>query len=59
MALLSYLWIDLHTLKHPMANEVGLMLLVNIGLGLFGNISLVGHAAGAIFGIFWWCLRKK
>lgn len=59
MALLSYLWIDLYTLRHPMANQIGIMLAINVGLWFFGNISLVGHAAGAIFGILWWYSRKN
>jgi membrane associated rhomboid family serine protease len=33
MALLSYLWIDLYTAKHPMANQILIMLVLNIGLG--------------------------
>ncbi len=59
MALLSYLYMDLQMTRHPMANQVLIMLLINVGLGLFGNISFVGHAAGAVFGIIWWYLHKK
>ena len=54
MALLSYLYMDMQSIRHPMANQILTMLLINVGLGLFGNISFVGHAAGAIFGIVWW-----
>lgn len=54
MALLSYLWLDLSRIKHPQANQILIMLILNIALGLTGNISFVGHAAGAIWGIIWW-----
>ncbi len=62
MALLSYLWIDLHTTRHPMANQILIMLVINILMGLSGNISFVGHAAGAVWGLIWWKFfrdRKK
>jgi rhomboid protease GluP len=59
MALLSYLWIDLYTIRHPMATQIGIMLIINILLWLSGNISFVGHAAGAVWGIVWWQMRKK
>lgn len=59
MALLAYLWIDLRTIRHPMAGQVGFMLLINILLWLSGNISFVWHAAGAVWGIIWWQMRKK
>ncbi len=58
MALLSYLYMDLQSTRSPMANQVLIMLLINVGLGLFGNISFVGHAAGAVFGILWWMMKK-
>lgn len=32
MALLSYLWIDLYTTRHPMASQILIMLIVNIGI---------------------------
>ena len=54
MALLSYLWIDLFTTKHPLANQILIMLIINIALWLSGNISFVGHASGAVFGLIWW-----
>lgn len=62
MALLSYLWIDLHTTRHPLANQILIMLVINILLGLSGNISFVGHAAGAVWWVIWWKFfrdRKK
>lgn len=59
MALLSYLWMDLSTQRHPMANQILIMLVINILLGLTGNISFVGHFFGAVFGALWWYLRKQ
>lgn len=41
MALLSYLWIDLHTTRHPMASQILIMLVINIGIGILPGISLV------------------
>lgn len=32
MALLSYLWIDLYTTRHPAASQILIMLLINIGI---------------------------
>ncbi len=58
-ALLAYLWIDLHTTRHPMANQLLFWLVVNIIIGFTGNISLVGHASGAVFGLIWWYFRKR
>jgi membrane associated rhomboid family serine protease len=49
MALLSYLWIDLYTTRHPMAPQILAMLAINIGIGLIPGISLVGHLSGAIW----------
>ncbi len=59
MALLSYLYMDLQTIRHPMTNQILIMLIINIGIGLIPGISLVGHAAGAVFGLFWWWVRKR
>lgn len=58
MALLSYLWIDLYTTRHPLANQILIMLALNILLGLSGNISFVGHFFGAVWGLVWWKLFK-
>lgn len=58
MALLSYLWIDLYTTRHPMANQILIMLVLNILLGLSGNISFVGHFFGAVWGLVWWKFFK-
>lgn len=59
MALLSYLYMNLQATRNPVANQVLIMLLINVGLGLFWNISFVGHAAGAVFGIMWWIWRRR
>ena len=59
MALLSYLWIDLYTTRHPMASQILVMLVINIAIGLTGNISFVGHFFGAVFGVIAWFFRKK
>jgi hypothetical protein len=32
MAILSYLWIDLYTTRHPMAPQILIMLAINIGI---------------------------
>lgn len=58
MALLSYLWIDLYTQRHPMTSQIFIMLIINIGIGLVPGISLVGHAAGALWGVIWWKFRN-
>lgn len=54
MALLSYLWIDLYTTRHPMANQILIMLVLNVLLWLSGGISFVGHFFGAVWGLVWW-----
>ncbi|MBS9783904.1 rhomboid family intramembrane serine protease [Candidatus Gracilibacteria bacterium] len=61
MALMSYIWVDLKDIHHPMKNQVGIMLAINIGIGLVPgwNISLFGHLFGAIAGVAWWYVRKK
>lgn len=58
MALLSYLWIDLYTTRHPLANQILIMLALNIFLGFSGNISFVGHFFGAVWGLVWWKFFK-
>lgn len=54
MALLSYLYMDLSRIHHPFANQILIMLIVNIALGFTGNISFIGHASGALWGFLWW-----
>lgn len=58
MALLSYLWIDLYTTRHPMASQILVMLAINIGVWLVPGISLVGHLFGAIWGLIWWAIFR-
>ena len=41
MALLSYLWIDLYTLRNPASNQILVMLVINILLGLSDRKSVV------------------
>ena len=59
MALLSYLWIDLYTTRHPMAPQVLAMLAINIGIGLIPGISLIWHLAGAIWWLVWWGIARN
>lgn len=59
MALLAYLFVDLWTIRHPSSGNLWFLLLLNIAIGFGTNISLVGHASGAVFGILWWYLTKK
>lgn len=58
MALLAYLWIDLYTTRHPMSNQILIMLAFNVGIGLMPGISLVWHLFGAIWGLVWWKFFK-
>ena len=58
MALLSYLWIDLYTTRHPMASQILVMLAINIGIWLVPGISLVGHLFWAIWGLIWWAIFR-
>ena len=58
MALLSYLWIDLHTTRHPLANQILIMLAFNVGIGLMPGISLIWHLFGAIWWLVWWKFFK-
>lgn len=58
MALLSYLYMDLQKRWNPSANQVLIMLVINVALGLSSDISFVGHAAGAVFGVVWWMYRR-
>lgn len=59
MALLSYLWIDLYKTRHPMADQILVMLVINVWIWLSPGISLVGHAAGAVFGLLWWWMKER
>ena len=59
MAILSYLWIDLYTTRHPMAPQILAMLAINIGIGLIPGISLIWHLSGAIWGLIWWGIARN
>lgn len=59
MALLSYLWIDLYTTRHPMASQILTMLVMNIAIWFIPGISLVGHLFGAIWWIIWWAIFRN
>lgn len=58
MALLSYLWVDLNNLRHPNANQILIMLVINIAIGLTPGISFAGHLAWAIWWFIWWKARS-
>ena len=58
MALLSYLWIDLYTLRNPNANQILIMLILNIAIGLTPGISFAWHFAGAVWWLIWWKFRR-
>jgi hypothetical protein len=51
MAVLAYIFLDLRSKRNPEYKSAGIFLLINIGIGFTGNISLTGHLSGAIFGI--------
>lgn len=59
MSILSYLWILLYTSGSSGTGEIGQLLIINIVIGFFPGISLVGHLAGAIWGILFWLLTKN
>lgn len=58
-ALLAYLCVDLYTIRHPQAQEMLILLIINIVIGLFAGISFVGHFFGAVWGVIWWFLLSK
>lgn len=58
MALLAYLFMDLRSIRHPMAGQLGIMLGINILIGFSSGISLTWHVAGAVFGYIWWLLMR-
>jgi membrane associated rhomboid family serine protease len=54
MAILSYYMLELRRIWHPDYKSAMLMLFINIAIGFTGNISFVGHLAGALWwGLFW------
>lgn len=59
MSLLSYLWLDLLSVRHPMTMQIGILLFVNIMIGFMHGISFIGHLFGAIGGVIWWIFRDR
>ena len=59
MSILSYLWIFLYTTGSSGTEEVWRLLIINIVIGLFPGISLVGHIAGAIWWALFWLITKN
>ncbi|MDD2487210.1 MAG: rhomboid family intramembrane serine protease [Candidatus Gracilibacteria bacterium] len=51
MAILGYYAMVLKKINHPEYRGAIFLLAINIGIGFTGNISLVGHLFGAIFGL--------
>lgn len=45
--------------RNPEEAKAGFVLIgINVALGLFSNVSLVGHAAGAVFGAAFWLAQR-
>lgn len=59
MAILAYVFMELKAQKNPEYRSAGVFLFINIAIGFTGNISLVGHLSGAIFGILFYYLRNE
>ncbi len=59
MAILAYIFLELRSRNNPEYRSAGVFLLINIVIGFSGNISLVGHLSGAIFGMVFYYLRNE
>jgi hypothetical protein len=59
MAILAYIFLELKAQRNPEYRSAGVFLLINIAIGFTGNISLVGHLSGAIFGMVFYYLRNE
>lgn len=59
MAVLSYIFLELRSRGNPEYTSAGVFLFINIAIGFTGNISLVGHLSGAIFGMIFYYLRNE
>lgn len=59
MAVLAYIFLELRSRNNPEYRSAGIFLLINIAIGFTGNISLVGHLSGAIFGMIFYYLRNE
>jgi hypothetical protein len=42
-----------------MAQQILIMLAINIGIGLVPGISLIWHLSGAIWWLVWWALARN
>lgn len=51
MAVLSYSALRMKERRNPEYRSAFFFVFLNVAFGLFGNVSLVGHAAGAVAGI--------
>lgn len=58
MAVLAYVFMELKSRNDPEWRGAGLFLFINIAIGLTGNISLVGHLAGAVCGVGFYLANK-
>lgn len=59
MAILSYIFLELRSRNNPEYRSAGVFLFINIAIGFTGNISLVGHLSGAVFGMVFYYLRNE
>lgn len=59
MALLSIYTLDFYKRGNPEYKWWLLLIALNIGIGLYGNISLLGHLSWAIAGLIYWVVVKK
>ncbi|MDP2103620.1 MAG: rhomboid family intramembrane serine protease [Candidatus Gracilibacteria bacterium] len=60
MAILAYIALELKSRNNPEYRSAMIFLFINVVIGLTGNISLVGHLSGAIFGaVFFFFHHKK
>lgn len=59
MAILAYTFLELRSRNNPEYKSTGVFLVINILIGLGGNISLEGHLSGAIFGMIFYYLLNK
>ncbi|HRI36257.1 MAG TPA: rhomboid family intramembrane serine protease [bacterium] len=51
MAVFAYLALELRAQRHPEFGGIAAMVAINIAIGFLPQISLIGHAAGAVFGV--------
>jgi membrane associated rhomboid family serine protease len=58
LAVLTYAALRMKDAGNPEYRGALLFIAINVGFGLVGNVSLVGHAAGAVAGGLWWLAEK-